>query len=201
MPLLPLMGRVLAGGIASGQNRDSLQCLYIQASEQAGPRERTRPMTQHYVKQVPISLRSRQKSDVRTQFAALCYRITKDKPEFLMVTSRGTRRWIVPKGWPEDGKTPGEAALREAWEEAGVIGRVTGPCLGLFSYHKVLQGERGLPCVAMVYPVRVRALADDYPEKDERKRKWMRPKKAATKVEEPELAQIIRSFDPRLLRG
>lgn len=157
-------------------------------------------MTQHYLKQVPIALRSRRKSDVRTQFAALCYRIRNDKPEFLMVTSRGTKRWIIPKGWPLDGKTPAESALQEAWEEAGVLGRVTGPSLGLFSYHKILPQDGGLPCVAMVYPVRVRALADDYPELGQRKRKWMRPKKAAARVSEPELAQIIRAFDPKLLR-
>lgn len=158
-------------------------------------------MTQHIIKQAPISLRSRPKHDVRTQFAALCYRIRNDKPEFLMVTSRGTKRWIIPKGWPEDGMTPGESALREAWEEAGVTGRVTGPTLGLFSYHKEDAEGGSLPCVAMVYPIRVRALAESYPEVAERRRKWMRPKKAASKVNEPELAHILRSFNPRLLRG
>ncbi len=158
-------------------------------------------MTQHYLKQVPIALRSRHKTDVRTQFAALCYRLVKDKPEVLMVTSRGTRRWIIPKGWPVDGKTPAESALMEAWEEAGVTGRVAGPCLGLFSYHKLLPEDGGLPCVAMVYPVRVKALAEDYPEAGQRRRKWMRPKKAAAKVEEPELKQILLAFDPAKLRG
>ena len=159
-------------------------------------------MTQHHIKQMPISLLSRRKSDVRTQFAALCYRITNDKPELLMVTSRGSKRWIIPKGWPEHGMTPGEAALREAWEEAGVIGRITGSCLGLFSYHKEMDAETApMPCVAMVYPVRVRSLAEDYPERDKRKRKWMRRKKAATKVQEPELAHLLRTFDPKLLRG
>lgn len=157
-------------------------------------------MTRHYLKQVPIALRERRKHDVRTQFAALCYRVAKDRPEVLMVTSRGTGRWIIPKGWPADGKTPAEAALMEAWEEAGVRGRVSGPCLGLFSYHKTLPEDGGLPCVAMVYPVRVSSLADDYPEKDQRKRKWMRPAKAAAKVGEAELAQILLEFNPKRLR-
>lgn len=158
-------------------------------------------MTQHFLKQVPISLRSRHKSDVRTQFAALCYRTRKDKPEFLMVTSRGTGRWIIPKGWPVDDKTPAESALIEAWEEAGVTGRVTGPSLGLFSHYKDGPGEDGLPCVAMVFPVRVRGLKKSYPESAERKRAWMRPKKAAASVTFPELAHILKTFDPRLLRG
>ncbi|WP_397543359.1 NUDIX domain-containing protein [Roseovarius salis] len=157
-------------------------------------------MTQHNFKQLPISLRSRHKTDVRTQFAALCYRIRKDKPEFLLVTSRRTGRWIIPKGWPVDGKTPADSALMEAWEEAGVRGRVTGPSLGLFSYFKDGPGEDGLPCVAMVFPVRVRGLSGRYPERAERKRKWMRPKKAAASVGMPELAHILREFDPRLLR-
>ena len=176
------------------------QTVYTIWPSSPGAREKDNPMSQHYLKQVPIALRSRHKSDLRTQFAALCYRIRNDKPEFLMVTSRGTKRWIIPKGWPLDGHTPANAALQEAWEEAGVLGRVAGPCLGLFSYHKSAPQEGGLPCVAMVYPVRVRALAEDYPEKDERKRRWMRRKKAAAKVDEPELAQIIRRFDPKLLR-
>lgn len=159
------------------------------------------PMTYHYLRQVPIRLRSRHKTDLRAQFAALCYRIRKDKPEILMITSRDTGRWIIPKGWPEDGKTPAQCALMEAWEEAGVKGRVSGPCLGLFSYDKQIPDEDPMPCAAMVYPVRVRALADAFPEMGQRKRKWMRPKKAAIRVDMPELAEMLRGFDPRLLRG
>ena len=158
-------------------------------------------MTQIDVRHTPLALRMRHKADLRTQFAALCYRIRNDKPEFLMVTSRGTGRWLIPKGWPETGVSPEACALTEAWEEAGVQGRVTGPCLGLFSYHKEVEGRQSLPCVAMVYPVRVKSLVKDYPEADERKRKWMRPKKAASKVQEAELAHILRSFEPKLLRG
>jgi len=156
-------------------------------------------MSYHYLKQVPIRLRSRHKSDLRTQFAALCYRLRKDRPEVLMITSRENRRWIIPKGWPIDGKTPAQAALQEAWEEAGVIGRITGPSLGLFSYEKLLAYDERLPCVAMVYPVLVRALDKDFPEAGQRERKWMRPATAAEKVDMPELAEILRNFDPRLL--
>lgn len=181
-------------------NQSLCKTVYTEPPSSPGVREKRSPMSQHYLKQVPIALRSRHKSELRTQFAALCYRIRNDKPDFLLVTSRGTKRWIIPKGWPLDGHTPAHAALQEAWEEAGVLGRVSGPCLGLFSYHKSAPHEGGLPCVAMVYPVRVRALADSYPEKGQRKRKWMRRKKAAAKVDEPELAQIIRGFDPSLLR-
>ncbi|RKF17254.1 NUDIX domain-containing protein [Roseovarius spongiae] len=139
------------------------------------------------------------KSDVRTQFAALCYRMRDEKPEILLITSRGSGRWIIPKGWPMDGMTPSESALTEAWEEAGVRGKVYDQCLGLFSYHKAIGPERGIPCVAMVYPVRVKSLAPDYPEAGQRKRAWYRRKKAARLVTEPELAQIVANFHPRLL--
>ena len=158
-------------------------------------------MTYQILNDMPIALNTYQKSDVRTQFAALCYRIKKKKTEILMITSRGIGRWIIPKGWPADGKTPTEAALTEAWEEAGVRGKVTGACLGLFSYNKDLTRDDNLPCVAMVFPVRVKSLANDFPEVGQRKRKWMRPKKAAAAVAEPELAQILARFDPDRLIG
>ncbi|MBJ6371365.1 NUDIX hydrolase [Sedimentitalea arenosa] len=151
------------------------------------------------IKQLPITVRASHKSDVRTQFAALCFRIAKNKPQVLLVTSRGTGRWIIPKGWPMHGKTPAHCAEREAWEEAGVIGKAADQALGLFSYNKVLDGS-GLPCVAIVYPVRVKSLAPDYPEKNQRRRKWFSPAKAANRVSEPELARILRDFDPKMIR-
>jgi hypothetical protein len=99
-----------------------------------------------------------------------------------------------------DGITPARSAMTEAWEEAGVEGRADDICLGMFSYAKVLGPETMLPCVAMVYPVRVTQLATDYPEAGSRRRKWFSPKKAAKRLQEPELAQIVRNFDPRKLR-
>jgi 8-oxo-dGTP pyrophosphatase MutT (NUDIX family) len=149
------------------------------------------------IRQKPIALMSAGKRDVRTQFAALCYRISHGKVEVLMVTSRRSKRWIVPKGWPINGKTPSESALLEAWEEAWVEGKVDTRCVGLFSYTKELEDEEmDLPIVAMVYPVKVKSLAKVYPESEERKRKWMRPKRAAERVDEPELAELLRNFNP-----
>ena len=153
-------------------------------------------MTLQKTKQSPIQLQDASKSDVRTQFAALCYRVEEDELQILLVTSRQSGRWIVPKGWPMDGKTPGECALAEAWEEAGVKGKITGRSLGLFSYHKDVDKVREMPCVAMVYPVKVKSTSKKYPESGQRKRKWFSPKKAASKVSEPELAHILNVFDP-----
>jgi len=153
------------------------------------------------IKQLPLRFGSGHKRDVRTQFAAMCYRVKNDKLQFLLVTSRGTRRWIIPKGWPMDGKTPAESAAQEAWEEAGVRGVVDSRPLGLYSYQKTLdEDEPDLPCVAMVYAVRVKTLSSVFPEAGERKRKWVGRKKAVSMVGEPELSRILRDFDPKQLR-
>lgn len=149
---------------------------------------------------IPIDLSDARKSDLRTQFAALCFRMRDGKPEVLLVTTRGSGRWIVPKGWPMDGKTPMQSAAIEAWEEAGVRGRVHPDCLGLFHYHKSRAKKPDMPCVAMLYPLEVDETAEDYPEAGQRRRKWLRPKKAAARVAEPELAQMILDFDPARLR-
>ncbi|WP_439109270.1 NUDIX hydrolase [Lentibacter sp.] len=161
--------------------------------------EKSDPMAIEGPKQLPILLKGARKTDVRSQFAALCYRIRKGEPEVLLITSRGSQRWIIPKGWPMAEKTPAKAALQEAWEEAGVKGRAFDRCLGLFSYTKDISKTESLPCVALVYPVLVTSLEKNFPEKGERRRKWFSPKKAAGKVAEPELKKILKTFDPRLL--
>lgn len=152
------------------------------------------------VKQLPLRINAAHKSDVRSQFAALCYKKVKGELKILLITSRRSGRWVVPKGWPMDNKTPAKTAAQEAWEEAGVIGDATDRCLGVFSYSKTGIHPNELPCMVMVYPVRIKSLAADYPEKSQRRRKWFSPDKAAAKVAEPELARILRDFDPRVLR-
>lgn len=158
-------------------------------------------MTAHMIKQLPISVPASQKGEVRTQFAGLCYRINQGKLEILLITSRRSGRWIVPKGWPMDSKTPFETAMQEAWEEAGVLGKAKPRCLGIFSYNKFVEGEDDLPCLAMLYPIKVKSLVADYPEKGQRRRKWFSAKKAAQRVVEPELARMIRDFDPKMLKS
>lgn len=157
-------------------------------------------MTAPFIKQLPIKVRADHKSDVRTQFAALCYRVVKGKTEVLLITSRRTGRWIVPKGWPMNGKTPAECAATEAWEEAGVVGRPQDRCLGLYSYTKVVAAKADLPCIAMIFPVRVKSMSAEYPEMAQRQRKWFSLRKAALLVGEPELSRILLDFDPKILR-
>lgn len=153
------------------------------------------------LKQPRLRMSGAAKRDVRTQFGALCYRIRDDKPQVLLVTSRNSRRWIIPKGWPMDGETPAEAALTEAQEEAGVEGKASNICLGLFTYTKIMDGDDDdLPCAVSVFPVKVKRLHADYPEMRERERKWFSLKKAAARVREPELREIINNFNPQILR-
>lgn len=139
--------------------------------------------------------------DVRTQFGALCYRVVRGKPQVLLVTSRTRRRWIIPKGWPMRNTTPVRAATIEAWEEAGVRGKAGGTCIGYFPYMKLDErsGEEH-PCVVCVFPVKVKSLAKDFPERQQRRRKWFSPKRASKKVGEPELRALLRNFNPAKLR-
>lgn len=133
----------------------------------------------------------------RTQYGALCWRIQRGAVQVLLVSSRDTGRWIIPKGWPMKGLAPQEAALREAWEEAGVQGVADPICLGLYPYQKVLSPDRAIPCVVSVYAVKVSRLRDRFPERKERRRKWFSPQKAAGKVEGPALRALITGFLPR----
>lgn len=142
-----------------------------------------------------IKLGSVKKSGMRTQFGALCYRIRNEKVQVLIVTSRRTKRWIMPKGWPMDGVTPGDAALQEAWEECGVKGRVKGGIVGFYTYRKEM-GEKRRLCMVIMYAVKVKTLKSKYPEATERKRKWVSVKKAAKLLDDKELAQIVKNFDP-----
>ncbi len=129
------------------------------------------------------------------QVAALCYRQGQHGREVLMITSRGTGRWILPKGWPVSRLTFQKSALQEAWEEAGVKrGKITKATIGQYSYTKHLDAGFDTPCDVDVFAVEVVELSPDYPEQSERKREWMAPGKAASLVAEPELKSILQSF-------
>lgn len=90
-----------------------------------------------------------------------------------------------------DGRSGPEAAAQEAWEEAGVEGKVSPDVLGLFGYDKVLTPDVSHPCMVSVYPLRVTALSRRFPERKERRRKWFTAEKAARKVTEAELRTLL----------
>ncbi len=129
--------------------------------------------------------------NVRPQIAALCWRKKRGQVEVLLITSRDTGRWVIPKGWPMDGRTAFEAAAIEAWEEAGVRGAIADQALGCFDYDKLHPSKPTQRCQVSVYPLRVAQLERKFPEREERRRKWFSARKAAKSVHEAELAELI----------
>ncbi len=127
------------------------------------------------------------------QYAALPYRQTSEL-SILLVTSRETGRWVLPKGWPMKGKKPQTAAAREALEEAGVIGQVAKRPVGAYPYAKRLVGGGQVDCVVDVFPLEVQQQLKHWPEQHERVTRWFTPLEAANAVHEPELAQLIAVF-------
>ena len=127
------------------------------------------------------------------QVAALCYR-TAPRLEILLVTSRETRRWVTPKGWPMAGRPDHAAAAVEAFEEAGVDGVIAERALGTFGYDKILKSTEILAVTAALYPLEVVILREDWPEKGQRDRRWFSPAEAAEAVQEPDLAALILKF-------
>jgi 8-oxo-dGTP pyrophosphatase MutT (NUDIX family) len=134
------------------------------------------------------------KEPCRLQAAALPWRKTGNGIEILLITSRDTGRWVLPKGWPEGDETLYAAAAREASEEAGLSGEVSRREAGRYFYAKALQSGEEVPCEVLVYPLEVDKVADKWKEKRERKRKWVSPADAARMLNEPDLCKLISTF-------
>ena len=139
------------------------------------------------------------KAAVRQQFGALPYRETaRAGLEILLVTSRETRRWIIPKGWPIKGLKPAESAAQEAYEEAGLHGTTANRSLGAYEYEKrLVEKHTAVPCEVKVYPMRVRRQDATWPEQEERDTLWFSPAAAIAAVSEDGLKTIIADFAVR----
>ncbi|WP_439123317.1 NUDIX hydrolase [Marivita sp.] len=128
------------------------------------------------------------------QIAALPVRWDKTgKLRILMVTSRDRGRWVMPKGWQMDGKKPWRAAEIEALEEAGAIGFISDTPIGHYHYNKRMDDGTNTHCRVTLYPMVVEKLKRRWKEREQRKRHWFSPKKAAKLVEEPELSELLRA--------
>jgi 8-oxo-dGTP pyrophosphatase MutT (NUDIX family) len=136
----------------------------------------------------------------RLQYGALPYR-TVGGFKVLLITSRATRRWVIPKGWPMKGKTAHAAAAREALEEAGVVGSIAKSPLGAYAYDKRMKSGQTLPCKVEVFALKVTAQRRTWPEKDERTSQWFEWEEAVEAVEEPELGDLIRALARQVLKG
>lgn len=114
--------------------------------------------------------------------------------EVLLVTSRDTGRWIVPKGWPMKGLKDSAAAAREAYEEAGVVGRVSEKPAGRYTYWKRMDDHFTL-CEVKLYLLEVERQLESWAEQHQRDLHWFKLADAADIVDEPELSSALRKLD------
>jgi 8-oxo-dGTP pyrophosphatase MutT (NUDIX family) len=133
----------------------------------------------------------RQYSGLARQIAAMPWRHDGGHLQVLLVTSRTNRRWMLPKGWPMSGKSDAEAAAQEALEEAGVVGRVAPRAIGSYRYIKDYVDKPGVPAQALVFPLQVDRLLDEWPEQAQRQREWFTFEEARHAVEVPDLARLL----------
>ena len=133
----------------------------------------------------------------RVQFAALPWRRSAaGDVEVLLITSRETRRWVIPKGWPSRGSSSAQSAAREAFEEAGVLGKIGKRPLGAFSYDKRLKSNRLQHVRVAVFGLQVEREMANYPELGQREKLWLPAAEAARRVDEPELMVLLATFKP-----
>ena len=127
------------------------------------------------------------------QYAALPYRFRADGHlEVLLVTSLRTRRWIIPKGWPIKGLKPPKAAAQEAFEEAGILGKVGNRPVGCFAYSKLKEKTlRAIECEVIVFPLRVERQLAVWPEINRREVRWLPAEEASRLVGDDGLRQVI----------
>ena len=126
------------------------------------------------------------------QVAALPWRRgANGKIRILLITSRTNGKWMLPKGWPMDLTAGHTAALIEAREEAGIDGQVSQRPLGSYRYIKLFGNGETVLAQAVVYPVRVTVEHETWEEQHQRSRRWVRPKKAAELVFEPDLKRLL----------
>lgn len=132
------------------------------------------------------------------QYAALPYRWdAKGRLRVLLITSRGTGRWVLPKGWAKADESGPQAALREALEEAGVVGRLAPEgALGSYGYERLLKRGRTVARRVTVYGLHVDRAEPQFPEQGQRVLRWFAPERAAGLVQETELSELCRRFSP-----
>jgi len=120
------------------------------------------------------------------QSGVIPYRIMDGKMEVMLITSSGSKRWVIPKGLIEPNMTPEDSAAKEAWEEAGVLGQVFPDLMGTYEYYK-----SGSVWQVDVFLLQVETVVENWPEAYKRKRQWVSIPKAIKRVDEPELKLIL----------
>lgn len=129
------------------------------------------------------------------QIGALPYRISHDGDlEVLLITSRGTGRWIIPKGNPIQGLKAHQVAAREAFEEAGISGKAANRSIGKFRYNKQRPGRSDADVEVTVFPMLVTEQLQDWPERRQRERRWLNPIAASHLVDDIGLKRLLQVF-------
>jgi 8-oxo-dGTP pyrophosphatase MutT (NUDIX family) len=143
-----------------------------------------------------------EKAESKIQYAALPFRRrTGQGLEVLLITSRETGRWVIPKGWLLKKLAPHKSAALEAREEAGVIGRINKRPIGAYPYKKLLNDGSTIRCRVCVFALEVEKQLPSWLEQDQRQTKWFNVRKAAKVVKEPQLRAIIWNLNSLLLRN
>lgn len=137
----------------------------------------------------------------KKQFAALPFVVIGNQVEILLITSRDSKRWIIPKGWPKKGMPSHKLAALEAFEEAGIAGRVGKVPIGAYSYVKVLENRTKAHVKVNVYTLRTERHYLDWPERGQRDMRWMSVMEAIGLLQEHELKEMLRRFRPALRSG
>ncbi|CAN7338924.1 NUDIX hydrolase [Mesorhizobium sp. LjRoot246] len=140
------------------------------------------------------AVRKAKKGETIRQVAAIPFRLNAHGDiEVMLVTSRTTRRFIVPKGWPMKGKSGRKAATIEAQEEAGVLGKTLSQPAGTYSYWKRLA-NRFVRVDVIVYLLEVTEELADWQEAKRRQRAWLAPADAAVLIDEPDLSTLVKTL-------
>ena len=130
------------------------------------------------------------------QVGALCVRRRDNGScQMLLITSRDTGRWIIPKGWRAKRLKDHEAAAREAAEEAGVSGKVKSKPIGNYTYPKSIDDTGARSLRVAVFLLLVRRERNHWPEQDQRKRAWFDVGEAVKEIGESELRALIKGVE------
>ena len=127
------------------------------------------------------------------QSAVIPFRMNKNIPEILLITSQSGKRWIIPKGFVEPNLSPAESAVKEAYEEAGVKGTVYSKRLGSYDYEKW-----GGICSVVVFPMKVEQELQNWPERMWRERKWVTIKQASDILDDRVPREILQALEKLL---
>jgi 8-oxo-dGTP pyrophosphatase MutT (NUDIX family) len=182
--------------------KEEVEIIFVMKDKKKSTKAEVTKSSPHLLKQLARRPEKLFSGAFRQQYGAICFRFLNGGSdiEILLVTSRDSGRWIIPKGWPIKKKKPFEAAATEAWEEAGMRGAVSKQPVGRYTYLKDLDDGDVAPCIVDVFQIKVTDVQADFKEVGERILAWLCPDEAARRVREVELKSLLVDFKPRRIK-